>query len=534
MMCYDVQLRSETMPRQRAKHVRETIRRDGYVLLAVLIVLVVLSLAAYRYSDMTMAEYRATNRILNSSQAKALADSGIHYTAAMLADPAALANTLGGNPFNNPSAFGGNGNPRGIPVDLGGGRTGYFSVMCLDYTQDPGQGSLPPIYGVVDEASKINLNALMLIDPSGTVAYNSLMKLPNMSDSVANSIIDWIDSDDNERSGGAESSYYEALQPKPYRCKNAPLDSVEELLLVQGVTPALLYGSDTNRNGQLEPDEAANYENTYSPGWAPYLTVYSREPNLDSTGAPRVNINGKSLQTVYTQLQAAVGDPMAAYIVAYRYLSPPAANAKSTAGTSDQLVAVVQKALAGNQPPKSARNIASIYQLIGTSVSVPGQGNQPATVYSFSITGPTTAGTDLSMLLDKTSTVASPELPARINVNTASPTVLAALPGLTPTDVTAILAARPAIGSADATDPIYLTPAWLYTNANLDKGKLQALDRYVTARTQVYRIQSIGYFEKGGPVIRIEAVVDTNGGMPRFLYYRDLTDLGRAIDPRNN
>jgi hypothetical protein len=56
----------------------------------------------------------------------------------------------------------------------------------------------------------------------------------------------------------------------------------------------------------------------------------------------------------------------------------------------------------------------------------------------------------------------------------------------------------------------------------------------------VYRIQSIGYFEKGGPVARVEAVVDTNPinpglpGSPRILYYRDLTELGRAIDPRNN
>ena len=59
-------------------------RRQGYVLIAVLVVIVVLTLAAYRYSDMMMAERQLSDRILKHAQAKALADSGIHYAIAML------------------------------------------------------------------------------------------------------------------------------------------------------------------------------------------------------------------------------------------------------------------------------------------------------------------------------------------------------------------------------------------------------------------------------------------------------------------
>jgi hypothetical protein len=29
----------------------------------------------------------------------------------------------------------------------------------------------------------------------------------------------------------------------------------------------------------------------------------------------------------------------------------------------------------------------------------------------------------------------------------------------------------------------------------------------------------------------VEAVIDTNLGKPRFLYFRDLSDLGRGFDP---
>ena len=35
----------------------------------------------------------------------------------------------------------------------------------------------------------------------------------------------------------------------PYAPRNGPLGSIEELLLVRGVTPALLFGADLNRNG---------------------------------------------------------------------------------------------------------------------------------------------------------------------------------------------------------------------------------------------------------------------------------------------
>jgi type II secretory pathway component PulK len=504
-------------------------RRQGYVLLAVLIVIVILSLAAYRYSDMTSAEFRATQNLLKNNQAKALADSGIHYTMALLADPNAYTNTLNSNPFNNPAAF------SNISVDLGNGKTGYFSIMCLDYSQagPTSQSTLPQIYGVIDESSRINPNALMQIDQTGTVAYNMLTSVNglNMPEALANCILDWIDADDTPRTDGAESSYYEALTP-PYQCKNAPLSSVGELLLVSGMTPFLLYGTDLNQNGVMDGNESS-ISNTYSPGYAPFLTVYSHTTNVSSSGTPRININGANLANVYTQLQGIISQQMAAYIVAYRMLSPPSGG-RTVMGTSAQATKLIEALLNAATPPRSQRNIASIYQLIGTSVSIPGARGQPDTVFQCPISGPNSAGTDLTTLADQATTVNNMALPGRINVNTASPMVLGCLPGLTTDDINNIIAAQPPPGSANATELTYMTTVWLYTTASITAAKMVALDRYITAQTQVYRIQSIGYFEKGGPVSRVEAVIDTNGGAPRILYYRDLTDLGRAIDPRTN
>src|SRR5207253_5507219 len=112
----------------------------------------------------------------------------------------------------------------------------------------------------------------------------------------------------------------------------------------------------------------------------------------------------------------------------------------------------------------------------------------------------------LPVMLDKLTTVNSGELPARININTASRAVLATLPGLQDTDVQTIISLRPAAGSADAAEPSYQTPAWLITQANLPPSALKTLARYITARSQVFRVQSVGHFDGGGPTARIEAV----------------------------
>jgi hypothetical protein len=57
---------------------------------------------------------------------------------------------------------------------------------------------------------------------------------------------------------------------------------------------------------------------------------------------------------------------------------------------------------------------------------------------------------------------------------------------------------------------------------------MRQLDPYVTGRGDVYRIQSLGYFDAGGPVTRLEAVLDATRQPPKLACLRDLTDLGRG------
>ncbi len=102
---------------------------------------------------------------------------------------------------------------------------------------------------IMSEAGKININ---------TISETTLRKLignlgleVEKRDVVVDSILDWRDTDDFVRINGAENDYYQSLK-EPYRCKNANLDSIEELLLVKGVTPELFYGRKGAKVGEEE------------------------------------------------------------------------------------------------------------------------------------------------------------------------------------------------------------------------------------------------------------------------------------------
>ncbi len=126
---------------------------------------------------------------------------------------------------------------------------------------------------VSDLSGKIQVNRL--INEDGT--YNEAQKKLLMrflgseqfrldSGEVGNlidAIKDWIDPDDDVTRFGAENGYYQSLE-NPYSCKNGPLESLGQMLLIKGVTRELFYGDE------------------HLPGISSYLTVY---------GDGKININ---------------------------------------------------------------------------------------------------------------------------------------------------------------------------------------------------------------------------------------------------
>jgi general secretion pathway protein K len=111
---------------------------------------------------------------------------------------------------------------------------GYCSVS---YQADTGQvkDQLQVRYGMQDEESKININK------AGAVLLQRLLLATGVNEGqaqeIAFSIVDWRDADSEVSSptGSAEDSWYRNTAV-PYEAKDAPFESLDELLLVRGMT----------------------------------------------------------------------------------------------------------------------------------------------------------------------------------------------------------------------------------------------------------------------------------------------------------
>lgn len=110
---------------------------------------------------------------------------------------------------------------------------------------------------IADELGKIQVNALITEFPGNTFNNDQkefwerfldlLISADKSEDTrdpmeIINSLKDWLDAmDDDLETGtsGAESSYYQDLEP-PYTCTNGPFDLLDELFLVKGVSKDIL------------------------------------------------------------------------------------------------------------------------------------------------------------------------------------------------------------------------------------------------------------------------------------------------------
>ncbi|MBI5236992.1 MAG: general secretion pathway protein GspK [Deltaproteobacteria bacterium] len=131
-------------------------------------------------------------------------------------------------------------------------------------------------YTVSDERGKVNINTATRETISEVLRIAGIEVADR--DIIADSILDWRDADQEHHMNGAETDYYSSL-PRPYAAKDGPLDTVEELLLVRGMTTEVFYGA-----GMAPPelDSSASASGSDYKGVSRYLTV---------KGDGKININ---------------------------------------------------------------------------------------------------------------------------------------------------------------------------------------------------------------------------------------------------
>lgn len=237
----------------------------GTVLIVVIGIMIVLTGLVLVFARQVRVEALASGNLVSSAQTDAIVSGAAQYVANRLT--------------NNQDRTMLDSEIQAEAVPLG---EGYFWILRPN-PDDERQYA----FGVVDESSKLNINSADI---------DMLLGLPLMTPELAASIVDWRDPDSViTEGGGAEDEYY-LLQDEPSYCKNAPFETLDELLLVKGATRDLLWGVDANRNGVVD-DAAAGQQGQLTSfngqmqcGLCKYLTVYSVEPNPARRGPMLVGL----------------------------------------------------------------------------------------------------------------------------------------------------------------------------------------------------------------------------------------------------
>jgi type II secretory pathway component PulK len=453
-------LRRRTQPAQ---------QRGSVLVIVLWIAFGLVSLALYFANSMNF-ELRASDNRVSAMAADQAIEGAERYLSYLLATQAA-------NGSNGVFPILSDAQCRSVPVG-----EAHFWLIGRDTNNPVGPGRM--CFGLVDEASKLNLN---LAASKPVAASNQIIWLPRMTADLTQAILDWVDTNGT----GPTVTYY-AMQQPSYQCKCDPFETVDELRLLYGADMDTLVGEDADRNGILDPNEKDENQNgMLDSGVLEYVTVYTREPNTNSAGTAKVNISSLTSRSseLISLLQTNFGAARATQILG-------------------------NLGLGNNPPPRSGNNP----QPQTTTVRF-------ASPLRFYVVSQMTS-TEFALIGTNLTVSSGTYVDGRVNVNTASAAVLACLLG-------GDTGAGQQLVNYRQSNPNSLTSiAWIVDalgQSYPDALAALAAGDYITTQSYQYTadVAALGPYGRG--YRRVKFIFDTSGGSPKVVYRQDLTHLGWAL-----
>lgn len=452
--------------------------RAGFVLLTVLIIVMLSSMVAVSLLYLTRAEATAQAATIQAQQAWTAVWSGVLRATAL-----ARASVATGAWREAADSL------RHQEIIDDGDQRWFFSVWS---EADGGGGEVR--FGLSDEASRLNVLAvpaewLAKLSPDiESVSAGETMAGDRGATSAGSTPLPEEESADGGPLAGAGVAAPELLEGDigALPSGGGQQGAVLKWLVAQGLGVEVMTGEDANENLRLDPNEDDGDERwppddkdgRLQAGWQRFLTDVSYEPNVDSEGRPRINLNDPDALAQARDLPRQT----------VRYLE-----ALQQAGQRLNHVADLLEAATGLPAPRGA----SRRRRSGIGAA------------------------QLPDLLDRYTATDQPVLRGLVNINTAPVEVLRCLPGVDESLAESIVGARQVLNDTERR-----TPAWLYTRGLLNAEQFRTLAPYLTTRSYQFRFHCVGYGLPSGRYRVVEAVVDVAGDSPRILMVRDLTAAG--------
>ena len=444
-------------------------------------------------------------------------------------------------------------------------------------------------YGIVPAGPDTDSNGWMqvgdgwvkidAIDTAGLINLNSvdqtvLAKLPVFRDNpdIAAAIVDWRTPATTMLPNGAKSDYYNTLSP-PYDCKCANYESVDELLLVKGMTPTILFNSAAGT--AIDPDSIGSSSTTALPGigaaptrgvtrqaaggaggagggaggaggggaaagaaagedWtdiysnsniplSELFTIVGRERNVAADGTLRVNIQTASAQDIQDKLGLSAG--VANRIVRARTpvngggggpgSGPPTPTPTQTGGGVPPRPASRQAPGTSGAPGASGGGGAP-----GGGGGAPGGGGGATTGFttlSAFMLGAQLDRTTYQQIIDHVAIDDQPYHENLVNINTASPEVLATVPGMDHATLQAIVNYRQGGNVFQSLGDLFGIQE--ITNVT----SILAIIDHICTKSSVYRVRIRVAMPGQQSIYAISALVEMTDYGPRIRQWREVT-----------
>jgi len=550
------------------------LQRHGVVLIVVLVLVVMLSLAGFGFLSAMSTEYEAVRlhgSLLQARQTLVSAESQLLWLAGQ---PHRRREILGGL-TSNPDLFGGRtvdgllaagGESGGAGVAAESAEAGPAAIAQLQsqaalaaddawrfsvISVDRPVGGVPTLrFGLTTESAKLHLATLLRWEQTtpGT-GRQALLRLPGMTEILADSLLDWIDADDTPRPQGAESEYYQGLG-LAIRPANAVPQTLEQLLAVRGMSAWQLFGAGAAANAAASAESGLNPAGSAVPpeGGDPIvtlpqqelspetfaepaleaqtgaaagttrplcelLTVWSAERLWQPDGTAKVNINQPDLNAIRASLQGRLPESLLQFLLLARVYGLTATAPTGAAEQGADAIVLPAGATAG-------AGLKSLGELVDGMVLVPAAGIRPLTLVRSPLQS-TQADSDLlfRQLTDVCSTEPGPVIPGRISLQEAPEEVLRGLPGLTIEQAASLVAQRTRLQPFERRSLLWPVRAGVLTVE-----QWRAMLPELTDIGDVFQAELIVYRVVGGPLLRRKLILDAAAGATRRVYWRDVTE----------
>ena len=252
--------------------------QSGIALIMVMLIIVVLAALAARFAFTMKVETKLARNASFDAEFEWLGRSGVELARYVIAQEGLVPGGGQVDSLNQKWAGGpgaSNSPVAEIPLDNYQLGIGSFSVKIVDCDRKFN-------INVADEVILRQAMTLIGVD-AGSFA------------TIVDSILDWRDPDDKPRMAGAESDFYQKLADMPHFAKDGPLDDLSELLMVNGVTTEMYWGSHAPGHvavlNRPKASRSRFEEPIYEVGLADlFTTTSSRMVNINTASAKVLQI----------------------------------------------------------------------------------------------------------------------------------------------------------------------------------------------------------------------------------------------------